>query len=123
MLTAHIQPALVAQALCEGKWGEIPPKAGLGPCYLCQAGGRGLCDTGGTGMCPPSSPSSSWLQLPLSLPPDQHVCTWVCVSLGVVLLLLNLQKPPSCGGAEGFGGTAAALRIPPLSEKLVFCIS
>lgn len=78
-------------------------------------------------MCPPSSPSSSTsrscLQLPLSLPPDQHVCTWVCVSLGVVLLLLNLQKPPSSGGAEGFGGTAVSLRIPPLSEKLVSCIS
>lgn len=112
--------ALVGQALCEGKRGQIPPKAGLGPFCLCQAGGRGLCDTG---MCPPSSSSSSWLQLPLPLPPAQHVCTWVCVSLGVLLLLLNLQNPPSCGGAGGFGGAAGALRIPPLSEELVFCIS
>lgn len=58
---------------------------------------------------------------PLSLPPAQHV--WVCVSSGVLLLLLNLQKPPSCGGAEGFGGAAGALRIPPFPEQLVFCVS
>lgn len=63
------------------------------------------------------------LLLPPSFPPAQHVCTWVCVSFGVGLLLLNLQKPPSCGGAEGFGGAAGALRIPLFSEKLVFCIS
>ena len=90
--------AQAEQAFYEGKLCEILPKTSLG-CLLTylsfyHVGDRWMCNTGGTGMCLPfSSPPS---QLSPSLPPAQHVCTWVCVSLVVVHLFLNLQKPPSC---------------------------
>lgn len=115
---------LAAASLCsrstgsgEGKWGQIPPRAALGPFSFARQGAVGHRRHWSVSFL------LLLLLVPLSLPPALCVCMWVCVSLGVLLWLLNLQKPPSCGGAEGFGGAAGALRTPPFSERLVFCIS
>lgn len=69
--------ALLAQALCEGKWGEIPPRAALGPFTLGRqvAGGCVTQEALECVLLPPPPPGAS-------VPPPSPAC----VPVGVCFL-------------------------------------